>query len=129
MRFLAIYKTKETNTPPTPEMMASMGALIDEMTRDGSLLATEGCLPSALGARVRRDGARVTVTDGPFTESKEVVGGFALLQAGSLAEAIALTRRFLEVAGDGESEIRQIYEPPTDAPGRTVGAAAAAARP
>lgn len=126
MRFLAIYKTKETNTPPTAEHMASMGALIDEMTRAGTLIATEGCLPSALGARVRRDGASITVTDGPFTEAKEVVGGFALIRASSLREAIALTRRFLEVAGDGESEIRQIYEPPSLEPESGAASATAA---
>ena len=128
MRFLAIYKTKETNTPPTPEMMANMGALIDEMTRAGTLIATEGCLPSAFGARVRRHGASVTVTDGPFTEAKEVVGGFALLRAGSLREAIALTRRFLDVAGDGECEIRQIDEPPSLEPESSAASVTAAAR-
>lgn len=108
MRFLAIYKAAETGTPPTPEHMAAMGALIDEMTAAGVLLATEGCLPSAKGARVRRDGDVVTVTDGPFTESKELIAGFALIQAASKEEAIAWTKRFLAVVGDGESEIRQV---------------------
>jgi hypothetical protein len=61
---------------------------------------------------VRRSGGNITVKDGPFTESKEVIGGFALIRANSKAEAIELTKRFLEVAGDGESEIRQIYEVP-----------------
>jgi len=87
-----------------------MGKLIQEGMKSGWLLSTEGCLPSALGARVRRAGGNFTVTDGPFTESKEVVGGFALIRAGSKQEAIEYTKRFLEVAGDGESEIRQIYE-------------------
>ena len=111
MRFLSIYTTKENNEPPTPQRMAEMGKLIEEMTRAGTLLATEGCLPSSKGARVRRTGEKLTVTDGPFTEAKEVVGGFALLQAKSKAEAIELTRRFLKVAGDGECELRQLYEP------------------
>lgn len=110
MRFLSIYRTKETNEPPTPQRMAEMGALIEEMTKAGTLLATEGCLPSSKGARVRRSGEKLTVTDGPFTEAKEVVGGFALLQAKSRAEAIELTERFLKVAGDGECELRQLYE-------------------
>jgi hypothetical protein len=91
--------------------MAAMGQLIQEMSEKGILLATEGCLPSKLGARVRRSNGKITVTDGPFTESKEVVGGFALMQCSSKEEAIAYTKRFLEVAGDGESEVRQIYEP------------------
>jgi len=112
MRFLAIYRAAETGVPPTPEHMAAMGALIQEMTDAGVLLSTEGCLPSALGARVRRSGDTVTVTDGPFTEAKELVAGFALIQARSKDEAIAWTRRFLQVAGDGESEIRQVYEAP-----------------
>ena len=110
MRFLSIYKAAETGVPPTPEEMARMNELVREMTSRGVLLATEGCLPSALGARVRRSGEKVTVTDGPFTESKELVAGFAILEAGSREEAIELTRRFLDVAGDGECEIRQLFE-------------------
>ena len=110
MRFLSIYKAPETNVPPTTEEMARMGKLIEEMTNAGVLLATEGCLPSAKGARVRRSGGKLTVTDGPFTESKELVAGFALLNAKSKEEAIELTKRFLEVAGEGECEIRQIFE-------------------
>jgi hypothetical protein len=80
--------------------------------RSGELLATEGCLPTALGARVRKDGSKVTVKDGPFTESKEVVGGFAILQARSKEHAIELAKEFLQVAGEGECEIRQIFEAP-----------------
>jgi hypothetical protein len=110
MRFLSIYKTVETSTPPTADEMARMGALIEEFTAAGILLSTEGCLPTALGARVRQSAGAVTVTDGPFTEAKEVVGGFAILQADSKEHAIELTRRFLSVAGDGECEVRQLYE-------------------
>jgi hypothetical protein len=110
MKFLSIYKSVETGVPPTQEEMAAMGQLIEESMKRGELLATEGCLPSALGARVRRDGTKVTITDGPFTESKELVAGFAILQASSKAEAIEITRRFLEVVGEGECELRQIYE-------------------
>ena len=118
MRFLSIYKSVETGVPPTPEKMAEMGKLIEEMAKAGVLLATEGCLPSALGARVRLSGGKVTVTDGPFTESKEVVGGFALLQVKSKEEAIELTRRFLHLAGDGEAELRQVYDAPPGPPGQ-----------
>jgi hypothetical protein len=110
MRFLSIYKSVETNTPPTVEEMARMGALIEEMTAAGVLIATEGCLPSALGFRARRDGEKVTVTDGPFTEAKEVVGGFAILEAESKEQAIELARRFLDIVGDGECEVRQLYQ-------------------
>jgi hypothetical protein len=110
MRFLSIYKTAERSTPPTPQEMATMGKLIEEGMKAGWLLATEGCLSTALGARVRRESSNVTVTDGPFSESKEVVGGFAILKANSKREAIELARRFLQVAGEGECELRQLYE-------------------
>lgn len=116
MRFLSIYKTVETNTPPTAEDMAKMENLIDERMKAGVLLATEGCLPSASGARVRRSGAKLTVTDGPFTETKELIAGFALLQASSKEEAIELAKTFLNVAGDGECEIRQIFTASDSAP-------------
>jgi hypothetical protein len=92
--------------------MAHMGKLIAEGIQAGWLLSTEGCLPTALGARVTLSGGEFLVTDGPFTETKEVVGGFAIIQASSKQEAIALNKHFLEVAGGGESEIRQLHEVP-----------------
>ena len=113
MRFLSIYKKAERNTPPTPEEMAEMGKLVEEGMKAGWLVSTEGCLPTELGARVRCSGAKVTVTDGPFTESKEVVGGFAILKANSKEEAIELAKYFLSKVGEGECELRQLYEPAT----------------
>jgi hypothetical protein len=112
VRFLSIYKSRETNAPPTPEHMATMGKLIDEMMKAGVLVGTEGCLPSATGARVRIADGKFTVTDGPFTESKELVGGFALLETKSKEEAIEVTKRFLNVVGEGECELRQLFEAP-----------------
>ena len=91
-----------------------MGKLIEEGIKGGWLLGTEGCLPSALGARVRRDGSKISTTDGPFTEAKELVGGFAILKANSKEEAIELCRKFLQVAGEGECELRQLYEAGVD---------------
>ena len=90
-----------------------MGKLVAEGMQAGWLLGTEGCLPSKLGARVRNSSGQLTVTDGPFTESKEVIGGFAILRANSKEEAIQLAKDFLRVAGDGECELRQIYEADT----------------
>ena len=110
MRFLSFYKNIERGVPPTKEEMAKMGKLVEDGMKDGSLLATEGCMPSATGARVRMNNGKLTVTDGPFTEAKEVIGGFAILQANSKEEAIELVKQFLRVAGDGECEIRQLYE-------------------
>ena len=110
MKFLSIYKSVERNTPPSQEEMESMVKLIEEAMKAGWLLATEGCLPTAVGARVRIDNGTLKVTDGPFTEAKEVVGGFAILQANSKQEAIELAKNFLKVVGQGECELRQIYE-------------------
>jgi len=74
------------------------------------LEATEGCLPTTNGARVKFAGGKLTVTDGPFTETKEQIGGFALMKAKSKEEAIQLAKDFLKVASSGECEIRQLYE-------------------
>jgi hypothetical protein len=117
MRFLSIYKTTETGLPPTQEEMARMGKLIEEGMKAGFLLAVDGCMPSATGARVRLSNGKVSVTDGPFTESKEVIGGLAILQARSKEEAVEVAKQFLQVAGDGECELRQLYEAgPSSAP-------------
>jgi hypothetical protein len=94
-----------------------MGKLIEEAMQAGWLLSTEGCLPSSLGARVRFSDGKFTVTDGPFAETKELVGGFAIIQAASKQEAIEHTKYFLQVAGGGESEIRRLYEEPASAGG------------
>jgi hypothetical protein len=111
MKFLSVYKpSKPEGTTPTQQEMAEMGKLVEEGFKAGWLLATEGCLPSAKGARVRRAGEKINVTDGPFTESKELIGGFAMIKAASKEEAIELTKRFLTVAGDGECELRQVWE-------------------
>ena len=115
MRFLSLYKSPEKGVPPSQEEMTKMGKLVEEGMKAGWLVATEGCLPSALGARVRKSGGKLAVTDGPFTESKEVIGGFAILEANSKEEAIQLVKDFLQAVGDGECEIRQIYEAPQDA--------------
>jgi hypothetical protein len=112
MKYLSIYKTVEKSVPPSQDEMARMGKLIGEGMKAGWLLGTEGCLPSALGARVRLSDGKISVKDGPFTESKEVVGGFAILQANSKAEVIELVKQFLGVVGGGECELRQIYEAP-----------------
>jgi hypothetical protein len=113
MRFMMLYKPgKETNTPPTQEHMAAMGAFIDEMAKSGALLLTDGLQSSSKGARVRIDKGKITVIDGPFTETKELIGGFAIVQAKSKAEAIEMAKRFLKVAGEGESEVRLMHDAP-----------------
>jgi hypothetical protein len=110
MKFLSIYKAAERNAPPSQEEMSKMGKLIEDGFKAGWLVSTEGCLPSALGARVRLSTGKLAVTDGPFTEAKELVGGFAILQTNSKQEAVELAKRFLSVVGEGECELRQLYE-------------------
>jgi len=111
MRFLCIYKpAKAEGAPPTEGEIATMGKFIQESFQSGKLLATEGCLPSTLGARIRKSNGAFKVTDGPFAEAKELVGGFALIQTQSREEAIEFTKTFMNIAGDGETEIRQLYD-------------------
>ena len=115
MRFLSLYKPADTKdmeagVPPSPQEMGAMGTLVAEGLKSGVLLACEGCQPSSKGARVRLSGGKLTVTDGPFTESKEIIGGLAIIQAKSKEEAIEHAKRFLNVAGDGVSEIWQLYD-------------------
>jgi hypothetical protein len=83
--------------------------LIEEMTQAGVLIATDGLPPSSKGARVRISRGQFTVIDGPFTEAKELIGGYAIVEVESKVEAIELAKRFLSVMGEGESEIRQMH--------------------
>ncbi len=118
MRCLGLLKAdkdSEAGAPPSPEIMERMGPFMEEITRAGVLLATDGLQPSATGKRVRVAQGKATVIDGPFTESKELVASYAVLQVKSMEEAVYWTRRFLEVLGGGECEIRPIYDP-TDYP-------------
>lgn len=111
MRYLCFHKSaKPEDIPPTQEEMATMGALIEESFKSGILLAAEGCLPSAFGVRVGLKDGSYSVTDGPFTEAKEIVGGMAIINVKSKEEAIEFTKRFLSVAGDGVTEVRQLYD-------------------
>ena len=126
MKFLSIYRCKEKNAPPSPAEMERMGRLIEAGMKAGKLLATEGCLPSIFGARIRQDAGTVTVTDGPFSEAKEVVGGFAIIEAASKAEAIEYVREFLSVVGEGECELRQVFEAGGAAPSANQAAKAQA---
>jgi len=112
MRFLSIYKSPERDTPPTPEEMAQMGRMIEDQMKSGRLVATEGCMPSKSGARVRVENGKFTVSDGPFAEAKEVVGGLAILNAPSKEAAVEYVKEFLQHMGQGECEVRQLYDAP-----------------
>jgi len=112
-RFMAVHKAdknSEAGVPPTPELLAGMQKLTEEMTTAGVLLSAEGLQPSAKGVRLNYSGGKRIVTDGPFTESKELIAGFVMFQAKSKEEAIAWATRFAEVAGDVELDIRPLTE-------------------
>ena len=112
MRFLSMVRINEnTGMQPSPQLMADMGKLMEEMTRAGKLIDTAGLLPTSEGVRVKLARGKLSVVDGPFTEAKEVIGGYALLEAASKEEAIELTKRFLKVHGDEwnlECEVREL---------------------
>ena len=99
-RFLTLIRVDEKNAPaegPSPELMERMGALLEEITKAGVMLDTAGLKPTSEGTRVTWSGGKISYTDGPFTESKEVIGGYAILQTRDKAEAIEWTRRFLQI--------------------------------
>jgi hypothetical protein len=107
MRYLMMQMA--TDQAPDEQLFTEMGKFIEEMTASGVLLATGGLDPA--GTRVTSDGDEITVTDGPFTEAKEAVGGFALVEVRAKEEAIELARRFRRIVGDGESRIHQVFGP------------------
>ena len=127
MKFISVYKTAERETPPTQEEMDRMGKLIEEGMKAGWLLAVEGCMPSATGARVRKADGKTIVTDGPFAETKELIGGYWVIDAKSMSEAVEWAKRVpTPEAADMEVEIRQFQGLeeffPVKTPSRTLGA-------
>lgn len=112
---MALWRpTVEPVGVPTPEEMAAMGVLIDDLFKQGVLIATDGLQSSAKGTIVRSSGGKITVTDGPFAETKELVAGYAIFEVKSKEQMIELTKRFLKtVAFDGVSEIRPMFDAPT----------------
>ena len=120
MRFLSMIRLNENaGQVPSEQLMSDMGKLIEEMTGNGSLVSTAGLRPTKEGARVRSRHGKLTTTQGPFTETKEVIGGYAILEAPSMDEAIELSRRFLRIHGDEwsiECELRQLNGPECGSP-------------
>jgi len=112
MRFLSMIRVDEkTGQKPSQRLMDEMGKLMEEMIRNGSLISTAGLRPTKEGVRLRSNHGKLSITEGPFTESKEVIGGYAILEAKSKEEAIELTKRFLDVHGDEwnvECEVRPL---------------------
>ena len=114
MRYMMIVKHKEAQGMPPKELMDAIGKLSEEAIKNGTLLGNGGLLPTSAGASVRLSGGRVTVTDGPFTEAKEIIGGYALFELKSKEEAVEAARYFMELhkkhwpGWEGETEVQEM---------------------
>src|SRR5262245_42122183 len=119
MKFMLIVKaTKDTEagTPPDPKLLEAIGKLAQEMGEAGVMLDTAGLAPSSQGVRVRLSGGKLIASNGPFTNTPDLVGGYAIVEVQSKAEAVEWSKRFWKVHADvlgpsyeGESEIRQVF--------------------
>ena len=115
MRFLSMIRINENSgQAPSEQLMHDMGKLIEELTREGVLVSTAGLRPTAEGTRVRLRRGQLSTVDGPFVETKEVIGGYAIVEVASKEQAVEVTKRFLRVHGDDwdiECEVRQLDGP------------------
>jgi hypothetical protein len=110
MRFFSIYQSEGHEL--SPDQMAAMGKLVDDMNKAGVMLATGGCAKDDPCFRVRRENGKTLVTDGPFLESKELVGGYCLMQVKSKEEAIEWNKRFMAIMGRGVCETHLLMDTP-----------------
>jgi hypothetical protein len=119
MKYLTFIRHSESyrESPPPPALMEAMGKFVERSLKDGTLVDTGGLLPSKDGARVRLANGKIIVTDGPFVETKEIIGGWAILKVDSKAEAIRIATEFMELhrkywpGFEGESEVRPMFDP------------------
>ena len=117
MKFMMIVKHAENQGPPPKSLMEAIAKLGEEEAKSGTMLGNGGLTGTAQGARVRLSGGKVTVIDGPFTEAKEVIGGYAQFELKSKEEAVQSAVRFMELhklhwpGWEGETEVRQMYGP------------------
>ena len=112
MRFLMMHRLDERKPEawnPSPEFIEKMGAFVQDSLDKGILITAEGVHPSEKGSLVRKEKS-ITVTDGPFTEAKEVIGGFALINAKDRAEAVEFAKKYAEMFDEVEVEVRQVVE-------------------
>ncbi len=122
MRFMMIVKHAENQGPPPQQLMDAITKLVEEEARAGTMLGNGGLGPTGQGARVRLSGGKVTVTDGPFTETNEVIGGYAQFELKSKEAAVESAVRFMELhrkhwpGWEGETEVRQMFDPQDCAP-------------
>jgi hypothetical protein len=117
MRFMMLVKSGENKGLPPKELMDAIAKLAEDSNKSGTMIATGGLAPTSMSTRVRVSRGQITTTDGPFTEAKEVVGGYAVFELKSKEEAIEGAKRFMELHKihwpdwEGETEIRQIFGP------------------
>jgi hypothetical protein len=110
MKFLLTYAQKPNTPPPTPQKMAELGAFAEKYVKLGVVVMTGGLVRPSRGIQLRCEAGKVSLTDGPFAETKELIDGFALVQCDSRDQAIALATEFMKVAGDGDGEILQVFD-------------------
>ena len=111
MRYMSLWRPSKNANPPSEKLIAQMGQLIEDMTKAGKLVSTGGWSPTTPCTLVTGTSNGVRITDGPFAEAKEVIAGYAIFDVVSKDEAIELTRKFLEIAGEGTCELRQLGGP------------------
>jgi hypothetical protein len=119
MKYLAFIRSPESQRQlqPPAALMEAMGRFVEQKMKEGTLVDTGGLLPTKDGFRVRLSGGKLTITDGPFAASKEVIGGWAILQGKTRAEVVELSREFMELHRkywpefEGESEVRPMFDP------------------
>jgi hypothetical protein len=111
MKFLMTYFPDPNAQPPTPEKLAELGAFTERNVKSGVVLLTGGLVRPSRGLQLKCEAGKTRVIDGPFAETKELIDGFALVEAASREEAVRIAGEFMAVAGDGTAEILQVYEP------------------
>jgi hypothetical protein len=111
MKFLMTYAQKPDAPPPSPAQLAQLGAFTEKNVKSGVVVMTGGLVRPSRGIQLRCESGNVSVTDGPFAETKELIDGFALVEVGSRDEAILLATEFMRIAGDGTGEILQVFDP------------------
>jgi len=122
MRFMTLVKSAENSGPPPPKLMEAIAKLSEEASKGGTMLEAGGLAPTAMSNRVRLSKGKITVIDGPFAETKEVIGGYAVFEVKSKQEIIDATVLFMELhrehwpGWEGETEIRQLFGPEDYAP-------------
>src|SRR3954463_6295847 len=108
MRYMGLWRPGKNSNRQTEGMRAEMGKLMEEMAKEGVMVLTGGWDPNGPSTVLKNEGGKIAVTDGPFAEAKEAIGGFAILEVKSKEDAIAWVTRFMKIAGEGTSEVREL---------------------